>query len=143
MRRDGFAPYRIGESYRIMRCIGCSTENPVSKSGETRVLGSTVGLTWEQEHLSFVNDDILELLPIHDFQQHRTLVLIEPLRRLIDVVVCPGVPRGSTDDLVDTVRAFRLCSRSVAVIWYHDGETFVIDAVVIDRRLEEVAVLLQ
>ena len=116
MRRDRFVPYHIGESYQIMRCIGCSTENPVSKSGETQVLGSTVGLTWEQEHLSFVNDDILELLPIHDFQQHRTLVLIKPLHHLIDVVVCLDVPVGSTDDLVDTVRAFCLCTRLVAVI---------------------------
>lgn len=51
----------------------------------------------QQEHVALPDDDVAELAAVHHLQHHGPLVLVEPLGRLVDVVVRPGV--GTADDL--------------------------------------------
>lgn len=89
--------HRVGESNWVVRRIG-----------------------WQEEHLSFLDGEILELAVIHDLEEHVALVLIEPFLSLVDVVVCPGV--GSSDS--------------------HDDKVAALDKVVVDGRLQLVSVFL-
>jgi hypothetical protein len=78
----------------------------------------------QQKHVAFVDMDVAELLGswegcVDDLEQHGAFVLVEPFRGLVDVVVCALV--GAADD--------------------HDGDAIVVDAVVVDGRLEHVGVL--
>jgi len=57
-----------------------------------------VGCVWrEEEHVAFPDDDVSEDNTINHFEYHGALVLVEPLGRLVDVVIRPSV--GATDDL--------------------------------------------
>lgn len=92
-------PHGVCESNRVVRSIGR-----------------------QQEHFPFTNDDVPESGGrVHDFEHHGALVLIEPLGRLVDVVIRAGV--GPAD--------------------YHYGKVFVVDAVVVDWRFEEVRVFFE
>jgi hypothetical protein len=51
----------------------------------------------QQEHVALPDDDVLEYAVVHYLEHHGPLVLVEPLGRLVDVVVCTGV--GAADDL--------------------------------------------
>jgi len=75
----------------------------------------------QEEHVALADDNVAEGAIIDDFEHHGALVLVEPFGRLINVVVGAGV--WPADD--------------------HDCEIFIVDAVVIDRRLQQVGVLLQ
>jgi hypothetical protein len=78
---------------------------------------------WKQKHIALVYVDVAKLLGsregiVNDFEQHRAFVLIEPFGGFVNVVVC-------------------------ALIWAaddHDRHIVVVDAVVVDRRLEHVEV---
>lgn len=80
----------------------------------------------EEEQRALVDRYILELscTSVDNLEQHRPTVLVEELRRGINVVVCAGI--GAAD--------------------YHDrvagggGGGGVVDAVVVDGRLEKVGV---
>lgn len=73
----------------------------------------------QEEHVALVNVDIAELVVVDDFEQHGALVLVEPFRGLVDVVV--GALVGAAHD--------------------HDGDAVIVDAVVVYGRLEHVRVL--
>lgn len=53
---------------------------------------------WQQEHLAFVDVDVFELAIVDGLEKHSPLVLVEPLRRLVDVKICPGV--WTSDNLI-------------------------------------------
>ena len=80
------------------------------------------GVCRQQKELPFIDVDIHELIfPIdllNRLEQHPAFVLVEELRRLVDVVVCAGI--GSAHD--------------------HDSHRIAVDAVVVDWRLEQVGV---
>lgn len=46
-------------------------------------------LTRQQEHCSFFNMDIPKLTLINHLEQHTAFILIEPLFRFVDVIICP------------------------------------------------------
>lgn len=50
----------------------------------------STSLTWKQEHLPFLDPVLDEVAPIHEAQEHPSLVLVEPLLGLVDVVVWRG-----------------------------------------------------
>lgn len=74
----------------------------------------------QEEHVALVDVDVAEgAVGVDDLEEHAALVLVEPFRGLVDVVVCAGV--GTADD--------------------HDGEAVgVVDAVVVYGGLEHVGV---
>lgn len=93
-------------------------DDETNRVGETnRVMGSVAG---EEEHVALTDDDVAECAIVDDLKHHGTLVLVEPLRSLVNMVVGPGV--GTADD--------------------HDGEVFIVDAVIVDGRLQQMRVLL-
>jgi hypothetical protein len=47
--------------------------------------------TRQKKHLPFVDGNVLELALVDNLQQHGALVLVEPLGRLVDVVVVAGI----------------------------------------------------
>lgn len=51
----------------------------------------------QQEHFALVDGDVAEFVVVDDFEEHAAFVLVEPLRGLVDVVVCSCV--GTADDL--------------------------------------------
>lgn len=57
--------------------------------------------TRQEEHLLLLDADILELAIIDDFEEHAALILVEPLGRLVDVVVCPLVGTANYLGIVD------------------------------------------
>lgn len=67
--------------------------------------GVVGGVGGQQEHVALADDDVAELAVVDDFEHHGALVLVEPLWRLVDVVVGSGV--GPADDL-DCVSEFFL-----------------------------------
>lgn len=72
----------------------------------------------EQKHLALTNDDVAKFTIVYDFEHHGALVLKEVLRCLVDVVV------GS-------------CVRTTN---NHDGHIVIVDAVIVDRRLEKMGI---
>ncbi|KAL2287188.1 hypothetical protein FJTKL_06178 [Diaporthe vaccinii] len=85
------------------------------------------GVARQQEHLALLDLDVLEELPalgvlLHHLEAHGALELVEPLLRLVDVVVVARV--GPADDHEDHVLAAE-------------------EAVVVDWGLQEVLVLAQ
>ena len=74
---------------------------------------------------------------VNDFKQHVTLVLIKPLRRLINVVICTFI--RAAHDLYNV--SFR--KGSFILQAYHNLNFFVVHAVIVDRWLEKVRVLLE
>lgn len=52
----------------------------------------------QQKHVALPDHHVPERALVYHLQDHRPFVLVEPLRRLVDVVVCPGV--GTAYDLV-------------------------------------------
>lgn len=70
-------------------------EHDAHRVGEPhRVVGRVAR---QQEHVALADDDVPELAVVYHLQRHRALVLVEPLRRLVDVVVGPRV--GTAHDL--------------------------------------------
>jgi hypothetical protein len=94
----------------------------------------------EEEHVTLADDDVLEHAVVHHLEHHGALVLVEPLGGLVDVVVCAGV--GAAYDLARSqysgLRGVRREERGA----YHGGEAIIVNAVVVDGRLEKVRVLL-
>lgn len=83
--------------------------------------GVVGGVGRKEEHVALADDDVLEGVVVggvDDLEEHGAAVLVEPFGGLVDVVVGAGV--GAADD--------------------HDGEAFVVDAVVVDGGFEEVGV---
>lgn len=72
----------------------------------------------EQEHVALVDVNVAELVVVNDLEQHGAFVLVEPFSGLVDVVV--GALVGPADD--------------------HDGHAVIVDAIVVDGRLEHVGV---
>lgn len=62
------------------------------------------GGTRKKKHIALIDPDVFELVMIDDFQKHRALVLVEPLGRLIDMVVVTSV--WTTDNLSTLVDIF-------------------------------------
>lgn len=75
----------------------------------------------QQEQLSLIDVNVLELALLHRLQQHATFVLVEELGRLVDVVV--GASVGAADN--------------------HNRHRIMVDAVVIDGRFQQVRVFFQ
>jgi hypothetical protein len=63
-----------------------------------RIVG---GVGREQEHVPLSDDDVPKITLIHDLEHHGTLVLVEPLGRLVDVIIRAGV--GPADDLASAL----------------------------------------
>lgn len=59
--------------------------------------GVVRGVAREQEHVALADHDVAEHAGVDDLEDHGALVLVEPLGRLVDVVVCAGV--GAAYDL--------------------------------------------
>ena len=66
----------IGKPYRVMGRVCCTTMSPIERMCMARRV-----LTWQEEHLALFDPDILELIPVHNAEQHATLVLVEPFLR--------------------------------------------------------------
>lgn len=79
------------------------------------------GVSREEEHVAFVDDDIAEYAIVDNLEHHGAFVLVEPFGCLVDVIVGSGI--GSADN--------------------HDREVFIVDTVVIDGRFQEMRVLIQ
>lgn len=74
----------------------------------------------QEEHAALVDGDVPFLAVVNDLEEHRAFVLVEPFRRLVDVVV--GACIGAADD--------------------HDGDAILaVGTKVVDGRLELVGVL--
>lgn len=87
-------PDRVGEPYRVVRRV-----------------------RREQEHFALMDVDVAEVGArgrVDDTEKHPALVLIEPLGRLVDMVICAGV--RATDD--------------------HDCDTFIVHAKIVDWGFE-------
>ena len=46
---------------------------------------------WQQKHLAFVDVDVLEVAVVDGLKEHSPLVLVEPFRRLVDMIICSGI----------------------------------------------------
>ena len=102
--------------------------------------GIVGGIGRQEEHLPFANGYIPMLSIVDDFQEHRALVLVEPFGSGIDVIVCAGI--WAANDLNGQFSEANRAALSDGDS-YHDGHIFVIDAVVVDWRFEQMEVLLQ
>ena len=93
---------------------------------------------WRQkEHFTFADYDVSEVAFINYLQHHCAFVLVEPLGRLVDVIV--GACIWASYDL-ENVRML-ICNLFRRA--RHDGDILVVNAVVVDRRLQKVRVLLE
>ena len=55
--------------------MGCSLEAGERAPRPSEMNGA---LTWEQEHLTLLDANVLELISVDDAEEHATLVLVEP-----------------------------------------------------------------
>lgn len=65
--------------------------------GVSEAYGVMRRVSRQQKHVALPNNNVPKLAIVNDLQHHSALVLVEPLRSLVNVVVRPGV--GTTDDL--------------------------------------------
>ncbi|KAI9171259.1 3-hydroxyanthranilate 3 4-dioxygenase [Paramyrothecium foliicola] len=108
-------------------------EDDADRVGEAD--GVVRGVAGQQEHVALADDDVAEDAVVDDLEHHGALVLVEPLGRLVDVVVGAGV--GPADDLERVgKRAYWSCP-------YHDAKILIVDAVVVDGWLQEMGIFLK
>ena len=132
-----YDPHRVGEAHGVVGRVGR-----------------------QQEHVALADDDVLEgaRLRVHDLEQHGAPVLVEPLGRLVDVVVGPRV--GTAYDLLEGEYEIAFFLSNLIILsknssdtqgrgpggdgeTCHGGEAIIIDAVIVHGRLQEMGVLLQ
>lgn len=94
-------------------------ENHTNSVGES--YGVVRCVCGKEEELAFIDIDVFEFTILHRLEQHAAFVLVEELGRLVDMVVGSSV--WTTHD--------------------HHGHGVVVNAIVVDGRLEEMRILLQ
>ncbi|KAF4123477.1 acylpyruvate hydrolase [Geosmithia morbida] len=70
-------------------------EDDAHRVGEADGVVRRVGR--QEEHVALADEDVAEFAVVDHLEHHDALVLVEPLGRLVDVVVCAGV--GAADNL--------------------------------------------
>ena len=171
---DGAAPFLLAVPPHLVDAVG----GPALLKDDAHRVGEAHGVVrrvaGEQEHVALADHDVLKgPVLVDDLEEHRPLVLVEPLGRLVDVVVCARI--GAAYDLGwGSVLVGVFCFPSFFVLlffkkkkrilivsswdyvsynksWisemsvrkrnmcdtHHDGETLIVDAVIIDWRFQE------
>jgi hypothetical protein len=70
--------------------------------------GVALDVPRRQEHVTLANDDVVKPAAVNDLEHHCALVLVEPLGRLVDMIICACV--GPADNL-----GGRLASQCVGI----------------------------
>ncbi|KAI7165236.1 3-hydroxyanthranilate [Hortaea werneckii] len=110
----------------------CVPRLPIHTALRTRLLkhhtysvGESYWVVWrvggKEEELAFIDIDVFKFAILHRLEQHAAFILVEELRRLVDMVV--GSSIWTTHD--------------------HHSHGVVVNTVVVDGRLEEMRILLQ
>jgi hypothetical protein len=82
----------------------------------------------EEKHFAFSDKDVTEIAAVNYLEKHIALILIEPFRRLVYMVIGPLI--WSTNNLGPSINP----SLPQPCVSYHDCHVLVSYAVIVNRR---------